>query len=352
VTSIVHTGRRRLHGRLLPILQAGVAAVAAWLLAGVLADDSRPAFAAIAALICVGVTHGRRGERAVHLAVGVVIGISAATLLLGALGPGVLQLGVLVIVAMAVAALLGGSEMVIVEAGVSAILLVTLDPAAGDGFSVNRIVEGLIGGATALAVGALPIGADPALHAGRAGQAVFAALGQALQRTAAGLEHQDAGETRAALDAARAIDPLLAEARDVLGGPVLAPPATRRQLERYERSLGQVDLAVRNTRVLARDAARVARAGEPPAGVPGAIRLLEGAVWELAAAYDDPPRAELARRQALAAAARAEGLDGARPELVGQVRSTAVDLVRAAELVADPDDDDPLDRPTEELLTL
>jgi hypothetical protein len=145
---------------------------------------------------------------------------------------------------------------------------------------------------------------------------------------------------------------LLAEARNVLGGPVLAPPAARRQLERYERSLGQVDLAVRNTRVLARDAARVARAGEPPAGVPGAIRLLEGAVWELAAAYDDPPRAELARRQALAAAARAEGLDGARPELVGQVRSTAVDLVRAAELVADADDDDPLDRPTEELLTL
>jgi hypothetical protein len=29
------------------------------------------------------------------------------------------------------------------------------------------------------------------------------------------------------------------------------------------------------------------------AGVPGAIRLLEGAVWELAASYDDAPRAEL-----------------------------------------------------------
>jgi hypothetical protein len=182
-------------------------------------------------------------------------------------------------------------------------------------------------------------------------QAVFAALGQALQRTAAGLEHQDAAETRAALDDARAIDPLLAEARDVLGGPVLAPPSARRQLERYERSLGQVDLAVRNTRVLARDAVRVARAGEPPAGVPGAIRLLEGAVWELAAAYDDPPRAELARRQALAAAARAEGLDGARPELVGQVRSTAVDLVRAAELVSEPGDA-ALDAPTEELLAV
>jgi len=71
-------------------------------------------------------------------------------------------------------------------------------------------------------------------------------------------------------------------------------------------------------------------------------------VWELAASYDDPPRAELARRGALAAALRADKLGGARPELVGQVRSTAADLVRAAELVADPDE--PLERPTEELL--
>ena len=102
--------------------------------------------------------------------------------------------------------------------------------------------------------------------------------------------------------------------------------------------------------MLARDAARVARAGEPPAGVPGAIRLLEGAVWELAASYDDPPRAELARRSAVAAATRAENLDGARPELVGQVRSTAADLVRAAELVTDPDE--LLEQPTEELLAV
>jgi hypothetical protein len=51
------------------------------------------------------------------------------------------------------------------------------------------------------------------------------------------------------------------------------------------------------------------------------------------------------------AAARAEGLDGARPELVGQLRSTAVDLVRAAELVAEPGDV-ALERATEELLAI
>jgi uncharacterized membrane protein YgaE (UPF0421/DUF939 family) len=348
MTSVVHIGRRRLHGRVLPIVQAAVAAVAAWLLAGALVAESRPAFAAIAAVICVGVTQGRRGERAVQLAGGVVIGICAATLLMSAIGPGVPQLGVMVVLAMVTAALLGGGEMVIVEAGVSAILLVTLDPGAAGEFSGDRILEALIGGASALAVGAVLFPSDPVLNAGRSGQAVYAALGQALQRVAAGLERRDPDESRAALEDARAIDPLLAEAREALDARErLAPRSARREIERYERSLGQVDLAVRNTRVLARDAARLARAGEPPAGVPSAIRLLEGAVWELAAAHDDPPRAEIARRRALAAAARAENLEGARPELVGQVRSTAADLVRAAELVAD---DEPLDRPTEELL--
>src|SRR5215208_257293 len=169
--AVLSTGRRRLQGRVLPIVQAAVAAVTAWVLATTLVTASRPAFAAIAAVICVGVTHGRRGERALQLTLGVVIGISAASLLLGALGPGVPQLGVMVVLAMLAAALLGGGEMVIVEAGVSAILLVTVDPASGDGFSAYRILEGLIGGATALAVGSVLFPADPALHAARLARA-------------------------------------------------------------------------------------------------------------------------------------------------------------------------------------
>jgi hypothetical protein len=83
--------------------------------------------------------------------------------------------------------------------------------------------------------------------------------------------------------------------------------------------------------------------------------MLGAAVWELAAAYDDPGRSGEVARLARAAAARAAGVaEHAEPALVevaGQVRSTAVDLVRAAELVAD---DAPAsaaeEMPTEELL--
>src|SRR5215210_5169833 len=91
-TTVLTTARRRLHGRLFPIVQTAVAAVAAWLLAGLLVADSRPAFAAIAAVICVGANYGQRGEWAFQLTGGVVIGITAAALLVNAIGTGAPQL--------------------------------------------------------------------------------------------------------------------------------------------------------------------------------------------------------------------------------------------------------------------
>jgi uncharacterized membrane protein YgaE (UPF0421/DUF939 family) len=358
---VLHRSRHRLHGRLLPIVQTAVAAVVAWLLAGVLVEESRPAFAAIAAVISVGATSGQRGQRAVHLTFGVVLGITAAHLLITMVGVGAPQLGLLVVLAMIVAVLLGGSELVVVEAAVSAILLVTVDPGGGGDLIVNRVLEAIIGGATALAVSALLFPPDPALAAGRAGQELFSALGRTLEQVASGLESRDPGAAQDALDEARGIDPLIAEVHESLAAgreaSLLGPRrGTRSQLGRYDRSLGQVDLAVRSTRVLARNAHRLVRAGNVPQDMPAPVRLLSDAVWELAAAYDDPRRARDARRMAVAAAAGAielneEASGPAVTELVGQVRSTAVDVMRAADRVADRPVMS-LDAPTEELLAV
>jgi hypothetical protein len=86
-----------------------------------------------------------------------------------------------------------------------------------------------------------------------------------------------------------------------------------------------------------------------PDNLPGAVRDLSHSVWELAASYDAPAHAEPGRRLAVRAATEAAAVPHERPDVVlvgGQVRSVAVDLVRAAELVAEDGDD----RPTEELL--
>ena len=355
----VATARSRLHGRKLPILQNAIAAMTAWLLATALLNDPRPAFAAIAAVIAVGVTHGERAGRAFQLVAGVVVGISVATLLISVIGTGAWQIGVLVILAMAAATALGGGEIVVVESAVSAILLVALDPGTAEGFSPTRVAEAAIGGAVALGVSSLLFPPDPALAPGRAAQAMFVELGRALERMATALEARDAGAAERVLIDARGIDELIRSVEEeVSTGRETArftPPrrSSRVQLDRYARSIPQVDYAVRNTRVLARHVISLVREDEDvPEGLPAAVRDLSNAVWELAAAYDAPSHAEPARRLAVQAAASAAAIPEASSDLVlvrGQVRSAAADLVRAADLVAD-EGPPAHERPTEELL--
>ena len=91
-------------------------------------------------------------------------------------------------------------------------------------------------------------------------------------------------------------------------------------------------------RVLARGAVRGARLGEnlPPA-VATSIRDLAEAVSALREALDDPDRSDAVRAPALRAAARATRVLEETGNLsvtvvVGQVRSTAVDLLRGSGL--------------------
>ena len=85
---------------------------------------------------------------------GVVLGLAVADVLIHFIGTGAPQLAVLIVLAMSAAVLLNGSELVISEAAVSAMLLVMVGPTGG-GFSPNRVLEAIIGGAVALAVALL-----------------------------------------------------------------------------------------------------------------------------------------------------------------------------------------------------
>jgi len=276
-------------------------------------------------------------------------------------------MGVMVVLAMSTAVVLGGGAMLTVEAAVSGLLLAAVDPAStgGPGLSPMRFAEALIGGGVALAVTSTFFPPDPALMVGRAVQAVFADLGRVLERIADALAAGDAGEGGRALAAARGVDERVDALDDAFGAARetarLAPPrrGARAHVDRYGRTLAQIDFAVRNTRVLARNTHRFLRDGRPSPELAEAVRDLSATVWELAAAYDEPDRSEAVRRAGRRAAARAAAVsertgEPALVEIAGQVRSTAVDLVRAAELVAGaaPPEDLPtaeLLRPTDEL---
>jgi hypothetical protein len=131
--------------------------------------------------------------------------------------------------------------------------------------------------------------------------------------------------------------------------------SSRGELDRYGRAARHIDFAVRNARVLARHAARFVRSGRSaPPELLEAIDDLGLAVWALAAELDEPRGHADVRIPASRAASRATEAFNANPEIalaeiVAQVRSTAIDLVRAAE-AATATGDAVVETPTEELL--
>ena len=350
----------RLRVRSWPILQTAGAAVAAWYLASLLVSEDQPVFAAIAAVVSLGATYGQRPERAIELVGGVVLGIGLADLLVGAIGSGPMQLGLLVLLAMGAAVALGGGPLLVTEAAVSASLLVLLEPTSA-GLAPSRLIEAVVGGGVALAVSALAFPPNPVLLAGRSAQAIFGGLGRALEEVAAALADGDRARAEGALQAAREIDQQLKELDDALviaGETARFSPgrrSSRGELDRYARASRHIDFAVRYARVLARHAARFVRGGgSAPQGLLEAIDDLGVAVWALAAELDDPKGHADVRIAASRAATRATAAFNARPEIglaeiVAQVRSTAIDLVRAAE-AATATGDGFSETPTEELL--
>jgi uncharacterized membrane protein YgaE (UPF0421/DUF939 family) len=362
-TPAVRRAVERVRPHAMPILQTAVAAVAAWYIALALPlHESRPVFASIAAVVALGVTYGRRGRRAVELCAGVMLGLTAADLIVHTIGTGPLQVGLVILLAMGAALLLGGGELLVTEAAVSALLLVSLEPATA-GLSADRFAEALVGGAVALAVSSLVFPPSPALLVGRAAHTVFGELGWTVEEIAAALADGDARRAERALHTARGMDAAVRRLDEALvvarETSRLAPPrrAAGELLERYDRMQPHLDYAVRNCRVLARHALRHARGGRPaPTTLSTAVGELAQAVWALGAAVDDPREAANARHRALSAAARAHAAfeqhrDLVVTEIVSQVRSAAVDLTRAADLVAGRRAPE-VETPTEELLAV
>src|SRR5947209_14172011 len=196
----IQMARVRLHGHTWPILQTALAAVGAWYLSALLGVEHRPAFASIAAVISLGAAFGQRRQRAVQLISGVMLGIVLADLLVRAIGNGLPQIGVLVLLAMLTAVLLGGSELLVTEAAVSAILVATLSSTPE-----VRLLQVLIGGGVALVVHTLVFPPDPRIGASRAASVAFGELGAVLRDGAAALAAVDMREAESASDRAQSL---------------------------------------------------------------------------------------------------------------------------------------------------
>jgi uncharacterized membrane protein YgaE (UPF0421/DUF939 family) len=341
------------------LVQTAAAATIAYLVATELVGHARPFFAPIAAIITLGVTVGQRRRRAVELALGVAVGIAVADGLVLLTGPGAGALALVVFLAMSTALFLGSGQIFATQAAVSAVLIAVLQP-PGDGLSGARFVDALVGGGVALLVNSLLLPADPLQLVRRAAEPVLDGLALTLKSIADAIEAGDQETAERALLRARDLDELeahLLEAVAVSREMARFAPLRRRHrphVDFYADAAAQIDLAIRNVRVLARGVVRGARLGENlPQPVAAAIRDLAEAVSNLREALVDPDRADAVREPALRAAARAtlvlqETGNLSVTVVVGQVRSTAVDLLRgsgltyeeAADLVREAADSD------------
>jgi uncharacterized membrane protein YccC len=326
--------------RLAPTLLMGaVAAGVAWLIAKELFGQTGAFFAPVAAIITLGLTVGSRLERAIELSIGVPLGIALADVLVLKLGSGVPQLIGIVFLATSTAVFLGGGPLLVTQAAVSAILVVTLQPPT-DGLSFTRAGDALIGCGVALILNFLIAPIDPVALVRREADPVLHKLAEVLDAIARALDERDRDGALAALGRAREIDAStqrFLEAVTIGRETAAAAPVRRGQrgpLAVYSEASGQIDLAVRNVRVLARGVVRAIETGDrvPPA-VAESLRELRQAVVSLAPWMEDPRRADEVIEPAVQAARHASAVLEQTTNLsvsviVGQVRSTAVDLLR------------------------
>ncbi len=331
-----------LRGGWLQILQTAVAACAAWFLAVLLLGVDRPTFAPIAAVICLGLAVAERARRAIELTLGVAFGVAIADLLVSGVGVGPLQAGLVVVLAMTLAVFLGREETGVKEAAISAMIIMITFHSPDAGLPLERFLEALIGGGTALLINALlPI--NPERMVEEAAHPLFDESVAVLEEVAGALEGGDAERAQSAYLKAREIDARVGGLKEAVAAgretARLAPPRRRSlgHLELYAEAADQIDLTVRDVRALSRAALSVVQPGDSsPEPLSGAVRGLARATEALATYLETSGDPEHTRQLALEASKEASVLLSEREDLasnlavnalVDQIHSSAVDLL-------------------------
>ncbi|MFE1645298.1 aromatic acid exporter family protein [Microbacterium sp. P01] len=148
MTAAIRSSRRV---PLLQITKSAVAAVAAWLVAGWLIPGPLPVFAAIAALLVVQPSLNQSLSKAIERSVGVIAGVSIASLLGMAFGGAEWVILVAIVIALVIAWALRMTAPTTNQVAISAMLVLALG-AATPNYALDRILETMIGAAIGIIV--------------------------------------------------------------------------------------------------------------------------------------------------------------------------------------------------------
>ncbi|MDH6460593.1 uncharacterized membrane protein YgaE (UPF0421/DUF939 family) [Micromonospora sp. A200] len=339
----------RLRQGWLPVVETTLAATVAWILATRLVGHPQPFFAPAAALIVLGQARGQRVRRAVEVLLGVAAGVLVADLVVQALGPGTSwTVFTVILLTIALAVAVGASTVAVVQAAVSALYLVVVSPPT-ESLVPFRFVDALIGGGVAVVASQLIDARRPLAPLVAEFRRTYQGMAEVLEEVGEALDARDEPAALAALDRARHLDAAVERLRTAVlaaGEAVRLNVRRRRHIGRLrtvDATVGQLDYAVRNVRVLARAGVTFNRLPTPvPPELGAALRDLAEAVRAageaLAADLDGAEeagdrhaaRAEAAALAAVRVAGRlfTPGQTLPLAMIVGQVRATAIDLLR------------------------
>ena len=340
----VSGGPARLRKRWRFVVEATVAASVAFFVSKQLLDHHQPFFAPASALLVLGAARGQRRGRAIEVVIGVAGGVLVADLIAAWLGPGNTITVATVIAATSVAAILVGAGTALMMQALATSIYVAVVTPTSHGIVPDRFVDALVGGITALIVTQLLGPRDPLGPATTAATALYDEVAAILKDVAAALRGGDEDAGRAALERAREADARVDRLRTAADGAhesvwlVYRSSERNERLEVLERAAVQCDYLVRNVRVLARSAVGVLRIGVPASeDMVDAIDELAAAVALMSATPIDDRLVEDARAAALAAVSSAstavpDSISLPQVTIVGQVRASAIDLLRASGL--------------------
>jgi uncharacterized membrane protein YgaE (UPF0421/DUF939 family) len=342
------------------ILQTAVAGGVAWSLAQWIVGVQAPFFAPAAAVISLGLARGQPTRRAIEVTIGVAIGIGVAELLRGLIGLGALQIAGIVALTIVVALFVGAGQVLINQAAISAVLVMTL-PASGSVVASDRFFDAMIGGAVALVTSQLVFARHPTNVLASVVRSTLGELAGALRAGSQALATDNVELAYVGLRRLRALDDRISQLFDALAqaeeAAALSPVRRRARgvVQPYGEAARQVDYAVRNSRVLMRGVAAALRTHVAvPPELAAALGTLADATDALAAQLIDSADPNETRVTAVRASEQATALLATHHDLrntvmIGQVRATAVDLLRASGLDANTARARLPEAPTEEM---
>jgi uncharacterized membrane protein YgaE (UPF0421/DUF939 family) len=294
---------QRMAANVWPLLQGTAAATTAWVIARRIANHPAPFFAPIAAVVALNASRGERGSQALRLLVGVVVGIIAGELAVGALGGGYGTLALATFAAMAVAVALGGVRVMIAQAASGAIITVAVaDGQAGP----QRLIDALIGAGVALVFTQVLFSPEPVALLRRAEAAALADMADGLKLTARALERDDDALAEQAISSLHDFGDRLVELRRTRRASSrvvrhsLLWRTRRAPVVREREHAGHLDLLGGSCLLLVRTVLVLSPAERR--GLAPSIRELAGAIAGLARAPEDRTTRQQAADRALALA--------------------------------------------------